>query len=57
MSEVKICPILSSAKHISEYMGINNNLVLCQQEQCEWFDKQNKCCIVNALSCLVSIGR
>ena len=52
MQNPKICPILSISKHISEYMGTNNKLVLCQNGECEWWDKNSQCCIVHALSCL-----
>lgn len=52
MQKSTICPILSLSKYISEYMGTNNKLVLCQSEECEWWDSNNKCCIIHALSCL-----
>jgi hypothetical protein len=54
--ENKICPVLSTAKHLSETMGINNGLVLCEKEACAWYDINNKSCILNALSCLAGIG-
>jgi hypothetical protein len=52
MEENKICPILSIAKHISDFMGTNNNLILCQRSDCAWWDKTSECCIIHALSCL-----
>lgn len=52
MKENKICPILSISKHLSDTMGTNNNLVLCEQHECEWWDIKSECCIIHALSCL-----
>jgi hypothetical protein len=49
--DAKICPVLSTAKHLSETMGINNGLVLCEKEACAWYDINNKSCILNALHC------
>ena len=53
--ENKICPLLSLSKPASAYMGANNTLVLCQKEECAWWDKHNECCVVNALSCLANL--
>ena len=42
----KICPILSTAKHLSESMGTNINLVLCQLNECAmWNDVEKRCTI------------
>jgi hypothetical protein len=50
MAEVKICPILSTAKHLLERMGTNNNLIFCQQVDCAWWDKDNECCSMSTKS-------
>ena len=31
---IKICPILSTAKHLSATMGTNNGTVQCQKGEC-----------------------
>lgn len=50
MKEYKICPILSTSKHLSEIMGTNSGLVLCEGEECGLWDESNKCCSMNAKS-------
>jgi hypothetical protein len=52
MSKYKTCPLLSLSLPAIQHMGVNNNTVLCQEDECAWWDKQNECCIVHALSCL-----
>jgi hypothetical protein len=44
-TQPKICPILSTAKHLSDYMGTNNNLVLCQLKECSMYDDIEKHCL------------
>lgn len=52
-----ICPILSISTRISEIIGTNINTVLCQGNECAWWDKSNKCCIIHGLSDIVCLRR
>lgn len=44
-----ICPLLSTSKHLSDIMGVNNGAVLCQEEECAWWDAGHNRCITKAL--------
>ena len=50
----KICPILSTAKHMSELIGCNNGAVLCQGEECAWWCEWSKCCALVAIPAEIS---
>lgn len=44
---IRICPILSLAKHMSEVVGTNNGSVQCQWEECMFFNASRGICIIS----------
>ena len=45
----KICPILSTAEHISKIIGCNNGAVQCQERECALWCEWTKCCALTAI--------